>query len=167
MNFMKVIERESKNYDLMAEDGTFLGTLEFQGWFESKASITTQFGEFYDLVTVGFWTSKVEVRIGGDLFAELKRNWMGQVIIDIMGNDIEKDFIVKPKGFWRNRYVLQDRFENDIITLLPNYEWFGKTHYSIEINPEFQSQANETMILLAIYGAVSIKKQQQAAAAGA
>jgi hypothetical protein len=164
---MKVIEKESKTYDLMAEDGTFLGKLEFQGWFESKASITTQFGEFYDLVTVGFWTSKVEVRIGGELFAELQRNWMGQVIVDIIGTDTHKDFIVKQKGFWRNRYVLQDRFENDIVTLLPNYEWFGKTHYSIEINPEFQSQANETMILLAVYGATSIKKQQGAAAAGA
>jgi hypothetical protein len=163
---MKVFERESKTYDLVSADGTFLGKLEYQGWFESKASITTQFGEFYDLVTVGFWTSKVEVSIGGDLFAELKRNWMGHVIIDIMGNDIEKDFIVKQKGFWRNRYVLQDRFENDIITLLPNYEWFGKTHYDIEINPEFQAEANETMILLAVYGATSIKKQQQAAAAG-
>jgi hypothetical protein len=164
---MKVFERESKTYDLVSEDSTFLGKLEYQGWLESKASITTQFGEFYDLVTVGFWTSKVEVRIGGDLFAELKRNWMGHVIIDIMGNDIEKDFIVKQKGFWRNRYVLQDRFENDIITLLPNYEWFGKTHYDIEINPEFQAEANETMILLAVYGATSIKKQQHAAAAGA
>jgi hypothetical protein len=164
---MKVFERESKTYNLVSTDGTFLGKLEYQGWLESKASITTQFGEFYDLVTVGFWTSKVEVRIGGDLFAELKRNWMGHVIIDIMGNDIEKDFIVKQKGFWRNRYVLQDRFENAIITLLPNYEWFGKTHYDIEINPEFQAQANETMILLTVYGATSIKKQQQAAAAGA
>jgi hypothetical protein len=164
---MKVFERESKTYDLVSEDGTFLGKLEFQGWLESKASITTQFGEFYDLVTVGFWTSKVEVRIGGDLFAELKRNWMSHVIIDIIGNDIEKDFIVKQKGFWKNRYVLQDRFENDLVTLLPNYEWFGKTHYNIEINPEFQIQANETMILLAVYGAISIKKQQSTAVAGA
>jgi hypothetical protein len=164
---MKVFERESKTYDLMSEDGTFLGKLEYQGWFESKATITTQFGEFYDLETVGFWTSKVEVSIGGELFAELKRNWMGHVIIDIIDTDTHKDFIVKQKGFWRNRYVLQDRYENDIVTLLPNYEWFGKTHYSIEINPEFQSQANETMILLAVYGATSIKKQQQAAAAGA
>jgi hypothetical protein len=161
---MKIFERDSKTYDLVSEDSTFLGKLEFQGWFESKAFITTQFGEFYDLTTVGFWTSKVEVRIGGDLFAELQRNWMGQVIIDIIGTDTHKDFIVKPKGFWRNRYVLQDRYENDILTLLPQFEWFNKTHFDVEINPEFQSQANETMILLAVYGAVSIKKQQQAAA---
>ena len=164
---MKVFERESKTYDLMSAEDTFLGKLEFQGWLESKASITTQFGEFYDLKTVGFWTSTVEVRMGGDLFAELKRNWMGHVIIDIAGNDVEKDYIVKQKGFWRNRYVLQDRFENDILTLLPIYEWFGKTHFDIEINPEYQDQANETMILLAVYGAVSIKKQQGAAATGA
>ena len=164
---MKVFEKEAKNYDLLAADGTFMGKLTFESWLNSKASITTQYGEFYDLKTVGFWTSTVSVMKGSDLFAELRRNWIGQVIIDIAGNDIEKDFIVKRKGFWKNLYVLQDRFENDILTLLPEYEWFGKTHYGIEINPDHQSEATETMILLATFAAISIKKQQQAAAAGA
>ena len=46
---MKIEYSDSKKYVLKSDDDAFLGSLTFENWLGSKASITTQFGEFYNI----------------------------------------------------------------------------------------------------------------------
>jgi hypothetical protein len=79
-------------------------------------------------------------------------NWKGNVIIDIKGNDVEQDYLLKTIGVWQTHFSLKDRFGNDVLLLRPHLNWkSGNCNYTIEINPDFQNQADETLILIATY----------------
>jgi hypothetical protein len=164
---LKIVATKDKLFELTDNAGTFLGKLQYENWLNSKASITTQYGEFYDLTNKGFWKSHVEVEKGGDLFADLRHNWRGNVIIDIKDNDIEKDFLVTQRGFWKQYYVLLDRDEITILTLTPAGKWYNQSSFHVEITAGYETIVNETLILLATFGANGIKQRQRAAAAGA
>ena len=62
---MKVEYSDSKEYILKSDDDAFLGKLSFENWMATKASITTQFGEFYDIATKGFWGTSIGVSKNG------------------------------------------------------------------------------------------------------
>jgi hypothetical protein len=139
-------------FQLSDLEGRFMGKLEYEKWGSQKASGTTQYAEFFDFKPVGFWQSQISVRRDGNEIASLKTNWKGNIIIDIKGNDIEQDYLLKTVGFWKTHFTLQDRFSNDIIALKPHIKWnSGHYDYEVDINPDFQNQADETLILIAVY----------------
>jgi hypothetical protein len=154
---MLITYTSAKEYVLYAEDGTFLGNLKFENWHANKASILTQFGEFYDLATKGFWGTSIVVTKAGNEYAELKMNWKGHIIIDLTYNGENVDYIVKLNSMWKSQFVLQNRQEQDLLILIPGYKWAtGHYDYKVEINPDFQEEVNETLVLLAAYSAVYI-----------
>ncbi len=165
---MKITYSGSKEFELNALDGTFLGKLTYEGWSSTKASITTQFGEFYDIETKGFWTSYISIEKAGIEIAKLQRNWRSQIIIDILGNEEPMDYLFKSVGFWNESYIIEDRHKNVLLTLIPDFNW-GKFNYDyeIEVNPAFQNEIDEMKILLAVYCAnyVRRKKRQRGATA--
>jgi hypothetical protein len=163
MSDLKIDVINSSEYHLTNENGIFMGKITYENWLKTKASITTQYGEFYDLTTKGFWKTHVEVEIGGDLYATMRQNWRGQAVIDIAENDIERDYLVKSKGFWKSYYVLLNREEKEVLKLIPQSKWFNKTTLWIEIDPTYASIVNETLILLAVYCVNAIRKQKRAA----
>ena len=71
---MKIEYSDSKKYVLKSDDDAFLGSLTFENWLASKASITTQFGEFYDIATKGFWGTSIGVTKDNVELSELKMN---------------------------------------------------------------------------------------------
>jgi hypothetical protein len=147
----------SKEYVLNAANGTFLGNLKFESWHSYKASLTTQFAEFYDIKTKGFWGTTVVVMRNDNEFAELKMNWKGNIIIDLTENGVGVDYIVKTNSIWQSQYVLQNRQEQDLLLLIPEYKWSsGHYNFKVEVNPDFQNDVNETLILLAAYSTIYI-----------
>jgi hypothetical protein len=161
------IDVVDKEYHLVSYQGNFLGKLAYENWVKTKASITTQFGEFYELTQKGFWKTHVEVEIGGDLFATLRHNWRMQAVIDIVENDIDRDYLVKTKGFWKTYFVVLNRDEKEIMKLIPQTKWFNNTSFYVEIEPSYKSIVNETLILIVLYCVNSIKSRRKAAAAAA
>jgi hypothetical protein len=167
MSELKITHTDANEYHLTNRQGNFLGKLTYENWLRSKASITTQYGEFYDLNTKGFWKTHVEVEIGGDIYATLRQNWRGYGVIDITESDIDRDYLVKSRGFWKPYYVVLNRDENEVLSLIPHRRLFKKMDYWVTINPNFQQEATETLILLAVYCVNAIKRQKQAATAAA
>jgi hypothetical protein len=154
----------NKEFQLSDLDSRFLGKLTYEKWGSYTASATTQYAEFFDFKSKGFWHQYIAVERDGTEIASLKMNWKGNIIIDIKGNDIEQDFMVKSVGIWQTHFTLQDRFSNDIIALKPHYNWkHGHCNYDIEINPDFQNQADETLILIGLYCANYIMMMYAAA----
>lgn len=154
---MFITYTNSKEYVLNAANGTFLGNLKFESWHSYKASLTTQFAEFYDIKTKGFWGTTVVVMRNDNEFAELKMNWKGNIIIDLTENGVGVDYIVKTNSIWQSQYVLQNRQEQDLLLLIPEYKWSsGHYNFKVEVNPDFQNDVNETLILLAAYSTIYI-----------
>lgn len=159
---MKVTYTGSNEFELNGTQGAFLGKLAYDGWSTSKASITTQFAEFYDLVSKGFWSSYISVEKSGTEYAQLKRNWKGNIIIDVMGNDIPMDFLFRRVGFWGLSYQVEDQNENVLITVTQQFEWrkFNYDYY-IEVNPQCTDIADEMMMLLAVYCANYLRSKRR------
>ena len=159
---MKITYTGSKEFELNDFEGKFLGKLAYEGWSSTKASITTQFAEFYDIQTKGFWVSHISIEKSGAEIAKLQRNWKSQIIIDILGNEEPMDFLFKSVGFWNQRYVIEDRHKNSLLTLIPDFNW-GKLNYDyeIEINPDFQNQVDEMMMLLSVYCANYLRRKRR------
>jgi hypothetical protein len=155
----------NKEFQLTDIDGRFLGKLAYEKWASKKASATTQYAEFFDFKAVGFWQQHISVERDGTEIATLKLNWKGNIIVDIKGNDIEQDYLVKSVGLWQTHFTLQDRFSNDVLALHPHLKWkSGNYDYTVEINPDFQNQVDETLILIATYCANYIMAMTHGAA---
>ena len=158
----------NKEFQLSDADGRFLGKLTYEKWASKKASATTQYAEFFDFKPVGFWQQHIAVERDGAEIATMKMNWKGNVIIDIKGNDIEQDYLVKSVGIWHPYLTLQNRFSNDILALRPHIKWStGNYEYDIEVNPDFQNQIDETLILIATYCANYIMAMMSGSAGAA
>ena len=117
-----------------------------------KASATTQYAEFFDFKAIGFWQQHISVERDGTEIATLKLNWKGNIIVDTKGNDVEQDYLVKSVGIWQTHFTLQDRFGNDVMAMHPHQNWkSGHCDYKVEINPDFQNQMDETLVLITTY----------------
>jgi hypothetical protein len=155
----------NKEFQLTDLDGRFLGKLAYEKWGSYAASATTQYAEFFDFKSKGFWQQYIAVERDGAEIASLKMNWKGNIIIDIKGNDVAQDYLVKSVGIWQTHFTLQDRFSNDILALRPHLKWkTGHYDYTVEINPDFQNQVDETLLLIATYCANYIMAMMHAAA---
>jgi hypothetical protein len=163
---MKVISTAAKEFELNDNEGRFLGKLAYESRFSTKASITTQFAEFYDLQSKGFWSAYIAVEKAGVEYAQLKRNWRGNVIIDILGNDQAMDYLFRRVGFWQERFQVEDHNKNVLMTLTPDFKW-GKLNYdySIDVNPQFADTVDEMMMLLSVFCANYLRKKRAAKAA--
>ncbi len=152
---MKILYNDKKEYVLTSDEGIFLGSLTLEKWSSSKAQITTQFGEFYDIAKIGFWGTSIGISKSDAEFAELKMNWKGQIVIDMLENGKGMDYLLKMSNLWKSKYTLLNRDEVELLILTPDYKW-TKGHYDfkIEVNPSFAQNIDETLVLIAAYSAL-------------
>jgi hypothetical protein len=163
---MKVEYSNSKEYILKSDDDAFLGKLVFENWTATKANITTQFGEFFDIATKGFWGTSMSISKSGVEFSELKMNWKGEIVIDMSANGKGEDYLLKSYNLWMSQFCLQNRDKKEIMIITPDYKW-SKWHYNfkIEVNPDFKDMADEILTLISIYGILYIMMMTGAAVA--
>lgn len=163
---MKITYNDKKEYVLTSEEDIFLGSLKFEKWSSSKAEITTQFGEFYNIEPKGFWGTSMGVSISEKEIAEIKMNWQGQIVIDMLENGEGMDFLLQSKSIWTSQYVLLDHQKTELLIVTPDYKWKqGHYNFKVDVNPEFTNVINETHILLTIYGVLYVMSLQGAGAA--
>lgn len=154
---MRIEYSDSKKYVLKSDDNAFLGSLTFENWLSSKASITTQFGEFYNITNKGFWGTSISVSKNDVEISELKVNWKGEIVIDMFANGKSEDYLLKSHNLWMSQYCLQNRDKKQIMIITPESKW-NKWDYNfkIEINPDFENIVDEMLILISIYGILYI-----------
>lgn len=163
---MKITFSDTKEYVLTSDEGLFLGSLKFEKWSSSKAQITTQFGEFYDAATKGFWGTSIAICKGGEEIAELKMNWHGHIVIDFSENGKGTDYLLKLSSLWKSQYAVLNQQGSELVLFTPDYKW-KKGHYDfkIDVNPYFSDVIDEALILIATYGILYLLMMQAAATA--
>jgi hypothetical protein len=151
LRFMRISYNDAGVFTLQTTDGTFLGKLEYEKWGTFKASMTTQFADFYEFKTKGFWGTRIAVTTGGEEFAEITMSWKGELVIDLANDDTERSYVLRHRSLWKTNFELENRWGNKLFVLTPNMNWLGNHNYSIEINPDFQDFVKEDLILMGVY----------------
>lgn len=155
---MKVTYKDDGEYILKSDDDAFLGSLKFEGWSYSKATMMTQYGDFYTIASKGFWGTSIGISKGDFDYADLKMNWKGQIVINVLNTEDDVDYLLATTSIWKSQFSLKNRNDQEVIILTPDYKW-SKWHYDfkIDINPEFKQTVDETLVLLSVYSVLYLK----------
>ena len=162
---MKITYNNAKEYILTSNEDIFLGSLKMEKWSSTKAQITTQYGDFYNIGSKGFWGTSIRIVKSDEEFAELKMNWKGQIVIDILGNGEGMDYLLKSTSIWKSQYTLFNRDDMELMVVTVDYQW-KKWNYNfkIDVNPNFANVVDETLVLFATYSVLYLIMAQAAAA---
>src|SRR5690606_28351276 len=123
-----------------------LGELIYENIFFSKAEIILVNSEIYQIKSVGIFRTNTIVTKNGVEIAKLKMNWRGQILITFQD---EKEFVLKGKGMFHNKYVIENKDQEKLIQLNPKFNW-KKFRYNYTIS--FDKKAEDILlILLGVY----------------
>jgi len=142
---MKITRINRKTYQLTKNEQV-LGQLTYKNSLSNKAEITLIDSAIYKIKPAGFFKPHVIVTKNEIEIAKLKMNWKGQLVISLQ---FEREFFLKSKGFFHNKYIIENKDGEKIIQLEPKFNW-SKFCYNYDISYNNQSQDN-FFILLAVY----------------
>ena len=75
-------------------------------------------------------------------------NWKGQIVMIFQEG---QEFVFKAKGVFHNKYVIENKEEEELIRFEPKFNW-GKFNYNYEISYDKKPQ-DILFVLLGVYAA--------------
>ncbi|MGB4205735.1 MAG: hypothetical protein WBJ84_08970 [Bacteroidales bacterium] len=136
---------DKKTFQL-TDDGQPLGELHYKSLFSFKAQIKLTNGNTYDIKPVGIFGTSITVTEGGKEVANLKMNWVGQIVFTFQEG---QEFLFKAKGAFLNKFIISNKDDENIILLNPKFEW-SKLNCSYNISYDKKPQ-DILLILLSVY----------------
>ena len=103
----------------LTENEKLLGELIYENIFFSKAEIILVNSEIYQIKPVGIFRTNTIVTKNGVEIAKLKMNWRGQILIALQDG---KEFVLKGKGLFHNKYVIENKDKEKLIQLNPRMQ---------------------------------------------
>ena len=144
---MKVECTDNKTFRL-TDNENLLGELAYKNLFSYKAEITLANSDHYDIKSVGFFGTNIAVTKNETEIADLKMNWKGQIVMTFQDG---QEFVFKAKGVFHNKYVIENKEEEELIRFEPKFNW-GKFNYNYEISYDKKPQ-DILFVLLGVYAA--------------
>ena len=153
------------SYDLLVH-GEKYTALEYKGFFSGKASADLA-GSSFAIQPKNMLHTKYDVLLDETVIGGIKYNWKGQILIDLMGKSgLEHTFILKSKGFWKQRYVLFNAIEEQELVLKPDTKFLSAKHnYDVEMLGPEMSDVDVFKLVLCCAFAVNLYLRMAAAAA--
>lgn len=130
----------------LTENEQLLGELIYKNLFSLKAEIKLQNSELYEIKPVGFFGTSITVTKNGAEIANLKMNWRGHIVFTFQD---EQEFVLKAKGMFYNKYVIENKDEEKLLQFDPKFNW-SKFDYNYDISYEKKPQ-DILLILLGVY----------------
>ena len=143
---MKIQCTDSKTFEL-TDSSKKLGHLLYEGLLSFKAQAVAG-NDFYKIIPKGIFSTTIYVTKNGIEVANLKMNWKGNIIISFKKG---QEFILKASGIFLNKYVLEDKNQQKIMLLNPDFDW-SKFNYNYTISYDTTPQ-DIVLVLLATYAA--------------
>ena len=141
-----------RKFNLLEADNV-IGSLYYTKWFSFNAEIALASGAVYQVAQKGSWGTTIELKKDEQVLLSFKMGWNGSIIIESELGGVNRDFVLKPKGLFRNTYVLIDTEETELMALKPNYRWNNLGFdYRIESSEIFESpELHHVLCLVAIH----------------
>lgn len=130
----------------LTEDGQQLGELVYKNLLSGKAEIKLANADLYEVRPVGIFSTSIAVKNGGAEIANLQMNWRGQIVFAFQNG---REFVLKPKGVFYNKFIIENKSEEKVIQLDPKFNW-SKFDYNYDIAYD-QKPQDILLILLAVY----------------
>lgn len=108
--------------------------------------------EWYNLVPVGLFSSRIDVTQGDEKIASLTMGWNGKIIITFLD---DKEYALKLSGLFQNKLILENEHQEAVIQYEPHYNWrdfYHKYDISYDTNNDKEPK-NHLLLLLGLYAA--------------
>jgi len=152
------------------KEGKEVITVDYQGWFSSKASATLN-GSSLEIRPRNIWQSNFDILIDGVDHGDIIFNWKGNVIIRKANvrTESEDEFMLRSKGFWKQHFELLDHSDRVYLRMFPKFNWKTFTYsYAVEQGDHDLSDEQITeMLIYCGFGANLYMAMTAGAAAGA
>lgn len=130
-------------------DGTTAGQIVYEST-ASEGVIKTELLLMIEHADVGRWHTSIMVQGRKKIIAEIKIRPGGWIMLSYI--PAKKKYKLRCAGIYKNRFVLCNGHQDELLSLLPAINWNGRGHeYAIQVNEEFSSECNPLLILHAIH----------------
>lgn len=144
---MKAIAEDSKSI-VFYEESHLVLKLVYAGRFSHKASIIDAENQVYEIDAVNFWKTRFEIRLNQQCLFTIKKKWGKTAEISTNKDSTRNILLFKHKGFFKFRYVIQDKDDRELVVVKSKFRWKGFRHdYDIEVSDSMRRKANHLVIL--------------------
>jgi hypothetical protein len=131
------------------QDEKLIGRLRYKNWFKFNALIELENKTNYQVEPKGFWGTTIELRENEKLILSFQMNWSGEIVIQTFSNDIEKGYIFKHKGIFRESYILVDPDGTELLVVKPHMKWEKMSYeYQVTTSDDFELLPDKEVLLL-------------------
>ncbi|MGV3503445.1 MAG: hypothetical protein ACO1O1_07030 [Adhaeribacter sp.] len=139
----------SLTFEVTKED-ELVGKLTYESWFKFNALIEIANNSTYQVEPKGFWGTTIQVKDGEKVVLEFSMNWNGEIILQSYFAGLEKDYIFKHKGIFKESYLLIDRDGVEQLVMKPDLKWKKMDYeYQVTTSETFEALSNKEILLMA------------------
>lgn len=147
MALYKANSTNSRNFKVTLENQE-IGELLIKKWYSFDADLIMSDGKNYQLITKGFWDSKVELIDGSETLLDFKMGWKGIVIKTYFDNQ-ERYYLLKLQGFINSKFILIDDSDQELSVASTDFKWLTLNfNYDIETSASFDQLRNRDLLLM-------------------
>lgn len=147
MALYKANSTNSRNFNVTLENQE-IGELLIKKWYSFDADLIMSDGKNYQLITKGFWDSKVELIDGSQTILDFKMGWKGIVIKTYFDNQ-ERYYLLKLQGFINSKFILIDDSDQELSVASTDFKWLTLNfNYDIETSASFDQIRNRDLLLM-------------------
>ena len=140
----------SLSFDLTLNE-QFIGKLSYKSWFEFNALIEITNDGNYQVIPKGFWGTTIEIKDHETVLLKFAMNWSGEIIIQTYFRDIEKDYALKHKGFFKESFILEDQEGAELLVIKPQLKWNKMRYeYQITTSATFELFSDKELLLMTV-----------------
>lgn len=137
------------NFDITKGD-VLIGKLIYKSWFKFNATIELANNKSYEIEPKGFWGTTIEVKESDNVLMKFKMNWKGEILIQLISNHIEKGFLFKHRGIFKESFLLADDQASELLVMKPHIKWNKMNYqYTLTTSDSFESFDAKELLLIA------------------
>lgn len=147
MALYKANSTNSRNFNVTLENQE-IGELLIKKWYSFDADLIMSDGKNYQLITKGFWDSKVELIDGSQTLLDFKMGWKG-IVIKTYFDHQERQYLLKLQGFINSKFILIDDSDQELSVASTDFKWLTLNfNYDIETSASFDQLRNRDLLLM-------------------
>jgi hypothetical protein len=136
------------SFDLTKDD-KLVGKLSYKSWFGFTAAIEMANGSSYQFEPRGFWGTTIELKDAEKVLLTFDMNWNGEIVIQTKFNDIDKGYIFKHRGIFKDSFILTDQDGIELLVMKPHLKWSKMNYeYQITASDNFDSFSDKEILLM-------------------
>lgn len=133
----------------ITKDNQSVGKLTYKSWFKFDAELELTNHSKYRIEPKGFWGTIIELKEGENVLLKFNMNWNGDIIVQTFFDGIEKDYVFKHRGIFKESFVLIDKEGTELLVMKPHIKWNVMNYeYTITTTDIFEALSNKEILLI-------------------